>query len=76
MCNFLLVDESLHRPDEESDPILRKGIPLLKSLKIVNVISIELASHASQKKGSNKPGSLLRNPYKVGGKVIVCVANP
>ena len=29
--------ESLHHPDEESDPALRKGIPVLKSFRIVDV---------------------------------------
>jgi len=35
-----LVDgsnESLYHPDEESDPILRKGIPLQKNVKIIDV---------------------------------------
>ena len=32
-------NESLYHPDKESDPILWKGIPLLKSLKIVDVPS-------------------------------------
>ena len=31
-------NESLYHPDEESDPNLRKGIPLQKNLKIINVI--------------------------------------
>ena len=30
-------NESLYQPDEETGPILREGIPLLKSWKILNV---------------------------------------
>ena len=30
-------NQSLHHPDEESGPILWKGIPLQESLKIVDV---------------------------------------
>ena len=40
-----LVDgsnESLYHPDEESDPNLRKGIPLQKNLKIIDVSSATL----------------------------------
>ena len=29
-------NESLYRPDEESDPILRKGIPMQKSFQKVD----------------------------------------
>ena len=31
-------NESLYRPDEESDPIWRKGIPLQKSFQKVDVL--------------------------------------
>ena len=33
-------NESLYRPDEESDPILRKGIPLQKSFQKVDVLAV------------------------------------
>ena len=39
------LNESLYRPNEESDTILRKGIPLKKSFQKVDVeLFLDLAS--------------------------------
>ena len=37
-------NESLYHPDEESDPILRKGIPLQKSFQKVDVCGVHLGN--------------------------------
>ena len=48
------MNECLYHPDEESDPILRKGIPLLKSLELVDVIAVAGFSKKNQEPNQDR----------------------